>query len=57
MAQYGPKAQKKISEVMDEYKKGVFKSGSSGKKVIRPHTSRRSHRHVRSAQRGRQRTT
>ncbi|MDB5166186.1 MAG: hypothetical protein JWM37_258 [Candidatus Saccharibacteria bacterium] len=33
MAQYGPRAQKKIKKVMDEYKKGTLKSGSTGKKV------------------------
>ena len=33
MNKYGPKAQKKIEEVMDEYKAGKLKSGQSGKKV------------------------
>ena len=30
---YGPKAQKKVKKVMDEWKKGKLKSGRSGKKV------------------------
>ncbi|HVV67115.1 MAG TPA: DUF6496 domain-containing protein [Candidatus Saccharimonadales bacterium] len=30
---YGPKAQKKVEKVMDEYKKGELKSGQSDKKV------------------------
>jgi hypothetical protein len=33
MNKYGPKAQQKIDEVMDEYKKGELKSGRSGQKV------------------------
>jgi len=33
MAQYGPKAQKKVTKVMDEFKAGDLKSGRSGKKV------------------------
>ncbi len=33
MAKYGPKAQKKVGKVMDEYKKGKLKSGGNGKKV------------------------
>jgi len=32
MNKYGPKAQKKVAKVMDEYKEGSLKSGS-GKKV------------------------
>jgi len=30
---YGPKAQEKVKETMEEYKKGELKSGRSGKKV------------------------
>jgi Family of unknown function (DUF6496) len=30
---YGPKAQQKVKETMDEYKKGELTSGNSGKKV------------------------
>jgi hypothetical protein len=33
MATYGPKAQSKVKKVMDEFKHGDLKSGSSGKKV------------------------
>jgi hypothetical protein len=33
MAKYGPKAQQKVEKVMDEYKKGELKSGTSGNKV------------------------
>ncbi len=33
MNKYGPKAQKKISNVMHEYGEGKLKSGRSGKKV------------------------
>lgn len=33
MAKYGPKAQKKIKKVMEEFKEGKLKSGTSGKKV------------------------
>ena len=33
MAKYGPKAQEKIQEVMEEYKEGTLKSGKSGRKV------------------------
>jgi hypothetical protein len=33
MNKYGPKAQKKIEDVMDEYKEGNLKSGRSNKKV------------------------
>jgi hypothetical protein len=31
MNKYGPKAQEKIKQVMDEYKKGDLKSGSGDK--------------------------
>lgn len=30
---YGPKAQKKVDEVMHEYKQGDLRMGKSGKKV------------------------
>ena len=30
---YGPKAQQKVKETMEEMKKGTLKSGRSGKKV------------------------
>lgn len=33
MAKYGPKAQKKVGQTMEEFKKGELKSGKSGKKV------------------------
>jgi hypothetical protein len=33
MAKYGPRAQKKVKETMDEFKKGELTSGRSGKKV------------------------
>jgi hypothetical protein len=33
MNKYGPKAQKKVEEVMHEFKRGELKSGKSGKKV------------------------
>jgi hypothetical protein len=33
MNKYGPKAQRKVAKVMDEYKQGTLKSGGSGKKV------------------------
>jgi hypothetical protein len=33
MARYGKKAQSKIKKVMEERKRGVLKSGRSGKKV------------------------
>lgn len=33
MNKYGPKAQQKIDEVMDEFKKGNLRSGKSNKKV------------------------
>ncbi len=33
MPKYGPKAQKKVKKVMDEFKQGELKSGRSGKKV------------------------
>lgn len=33
MNKYGPKAQEKVEETMDEYKKGTLKSGKSDKKV------------------------
>ncbi len=33
MAQYGKKAQKKVGEVLKEFKRGNLKSGRSGKKV------------------------
>lgn len=33
MNKYGPKAQKKVEETMEEFKKGELKSGKSGKKV------------------------
>jgi hypothetical protein len=33
MNKYGPKAQAKVKEAMDEYKQGTLKSGKSGKKV------------------------
>jgi hypothetical protein len=33
MVKYGPKAQKKVKKVMDEYKKGKLKTGQSDKKV------------------------
>lgn len=35
MPKYGTKAQQKVKEVMDEYKKGDLKSGRSGKKVTK----------------------
>lgn len=33
MNKYGPKAQEKVHEAMDEMKEGKLKSGRSGKKV------------------------
>ncbi len=33
MAKYGPKAQEKVKEVMEEFKEGKLKSGKTGKKV------------------------
>lgn len=33
MARYGKKAQEKVKEVMEEFKEGTLKSGTSGKKV------------------------
>ncbi len=33
MAKYGPKSQRKIKKVMEEWKEGKLKSGTSGKKV------------------------
>jgi len=30
---YGPKAQEKVKQTMEEYKEGSLKSGQSGKKV------------------------
>lgn len=33
MAKYGPKAQKKVEEVMKEFKSGKLKIGKSNKKV------------------------
>jgi hypothetical protein len=33
MAKYSKKAQEKVEETMEEYKKGELKSGGSGKKV------------------------
>lgn len=36
MAKYGPKAQEKVRESMEELKKGELKSGKSGKKVTNP---------------------
>jgi len=33
MAKYGPKTQKKMKKVMEEFKEGKLKSGRSGKKV------------------------
>ncbi len=33
MAKYGPKSQEKVKKVMDEYKHGDLKMGTSGKKV------------------------
>jgi hypothetical protein len=33
MPKYGPKTQKKMKKVMDEWKEGKLKSGRSGKKV------------------------
>lgn len=33
MNKYGPKAQEKVRESMEEYEKGDLKSGTSGKKV------------------------
>jgi hypothetical protein len=30
---YGPKAQEKVKQTMEEYKEGKLKSGRSGKKV------------------------
>jgi hypothetical protein len=36
MAKYGPKAQEKVRESLEEFKKGELKSGKSGKKVTNP---------------------
>lgn len=36
MSKYGPKAQKKVGEVMHEFKKGKLKIGRSRKKVTNP---------------------
>ncbi len=33
---YGPKAQEKVHEAMEEMKQGKLKSGKSGKKVTNP---------------------
>ncbi|MBX6333763.1 hypothetical protein IRY61_00265 [Candidatus Saccharibacteria bacterium] len=33
MAKYGPKAQGKVRETLEEFKKGELKSGKSGRKV------------------------
>lgn len=33
MARYGRKSQEKVKKVMEEFKEGKLKSGSSGKKV------------------------
>jgi len=33
MPKYGPKAQSKVHKVMEEFKEGKLKSGTSGKKV------------------------
>ena len=36
MAKYGPKAQEKVHEAMDEMKAGKLKNGKSGQKVTNP---------------------
>lgn len=36
MAKYGPKAQEKVRESIEEMKQGKLKSGKSGKKVTNP---------------------
>lgn len=36
MTKYGPKAQEKVRETLEEFKKGELKSGKSGKKVTSP---------------------
>ena len=36
MNKYGPKAQKKVEQAMEEMKAGKLKSGRSGKKVTNP---------------------
>lgn len=36
MAKYDPKAQEKVRESLEEFKKGELKSGKSGKKVTNP---------------------
>lgn len=36
MSKYGPKAQAKVKQTMEEMQHGTLKSGSSGKKVTNP---------------------
>jgi len=36
MTKYGSKAQEKVRETLEEFKKGELKSGKSGKKVTSP---------------------